>query len=174
MAELAVQRFKNSSRGSSLPVHVTTHLDYIRKRLTISDIADSVVGRDYTLRNPHQSFPLPLQLWRLVNSGAFFPFSPITRSPALKNKAKSTREQLWRAIPIEHLGFAHLQPPKSLPDDTISLSTSVPPQSLSPSITKPFGRFNEPGRRRGPQERPGAPRHERTPDMKHFPRRPAS
>jgi hypothetical protein len=25
------------------------------KRLTMGDIADSVVGRDYTLRNPHNS-----------------------------------------------------------------------------------------------------------------------
>ena len=46
--------FRNSSRGSSLPVNTfaaagTTHLDYIRKRLTMGDIADSVVGRDYTL-----------------------------------------------------------------------------------------------------------------------------
>ena len=32
------------------------------KRITVGDIADSVVGRDYTLRNQHNSYPSPCTL----------------------------------------------------------------------------------------------------------------
>jgi len=44
---------------ASFAAAVGTHLDIIRKRLTMCNIADSVVGRDYTVSNPHNHIPCP-------------------------------------------------------------------------------------------------------------------
>jgi|LauGreDrversion4_2_1035121.scaffolds.fasta_scaffold1133617_1 hypothetical protein len=39
---------------------VTRDLDAIRERLTLGDIADSVLGNDFINRNPYNSYDVPL------------------------------------------------------------------------------------------------------------------